>query len=392
MQQTVNFLRGSVEVDIEGAFPERFLNICAQNGIEFWGLRRLDGTRLRARVHRSGWRKMPPFALRAQCRVSAVKQRGVPAFLRRYRRRHGFILGFLLTVGVLYGLSQFVWEFEVTGNELVSGETILRHLADIGVKPGIYGPSIDIAAIKNEMLLRIDELSWLTVNRNGSHATVEVRERIPKPDILPADQPCNIVAAKDGLILRVDTRTGEAQVKAGETVTKGQLIVSGVVDSKLVGARFLHAQADVYARTWYELQAKMPLRAAVKRYTGRSRTRRALVIAGYRINFSFLGFPSFENCDKIVKTTTLRLPFGVTLPVSLVAETYIEYERAAASVSKAAASEFLKASLTRRLNALLGEGEVLTSGVTVAEEGGALRASLTAECQEQIALTVPLPR
>ncbi|MDR3207313.1 MAG: sporulation protein YqfD [Oscillospiraceae bacterium] len=392
MQQTVNFLRGSVEVDIEGAFPERFLNICAQNGIEFWGLRRLDDTHLRVRVHPSGWRAMPPFALKAQCRVSLVKQRGVPFFLWRYRRRHGFILGFLLTLGVLYGLSQFVWEFEVVGNELVSSETILRHLAEIGVKPGIYGPSIDIATIKNEMMLHIDELSWLTVNRQGSLATVEVRERIPKPEILPADQPCNIVAAKDGLILRVDARTGSAQVKAGETVTKGQLIVSGVVDSNLVGTRFLHAQADVYARTWYDLSAKMPLRVAAKTYTGRSYTRRILIVAGYRMNFSILGFPSFEKCDKIVKTATLGLPFGATLPVSLVTETYTEYKPAAASISQASAAEALKASLTRRLSALLDEGEVLAADVTAVESNGVLLVSLKAECREQIALTIPLPK
>ena len=34
----VNALRGSVRLEVEGAFPERFLNLCAQRGILFWNV------------------------------------------------------------------------------------------------------------------------------------------------------------------------------------------------------------------------------------------------------------------------------------------------------------------------------------------------------------------
>ncbi len=391
MLGAINFLRGNVEIDIEGAFPERFLNICSQNGIEFWDLTRVDATHLRARVRPSGYRKIPPFQERAMCKVSPVKKRGVPFFLWRIRKRYVLILGFLLCLAALYGLSLFVWEFEVVGNELVSSDTILKNLRDIGVKPGIYGPSIDIATIKNEMLIRIDKLSWLTVNRNGSRATVEVRERVDKPDIVPAHEPCNIVAAKDGVLLRVDAKAGSARVLAGETVEKGQLLVSGIVDSNIVGARFLHAQADVYAITWYKLQAKMPLQVEGKKYTGRKGTKRTLILAGYRVNFSLLGFPSFESCDKLVKTTTLKLPFGVVLPISLVTEEYAEYTPVRQTMSREVGAAVLKASLGRRLHALLGEGDIMKVDMAAEEKGDALLVGLEAECREQIALPAPMP-
>ena len=49
MQKLINFLRGSVRLEVTGAFPERFLNLCAQAGIGFWELEWPDGTTLRLR-------------------------------------------------------------------------------------------------------------------------------------------------------------------------------------------------------------------------------------------------------------------------------------------------------------------------------------------------------
>ena len=38
MKRLINWLLGYVEVRAEGAFPERLLNLCAQNRLAFWGL------------------------------------------------------------------------------------------------------------------------------------------------------------------------------------------------------------------------------------------------------------------------------------------------------------------------------------------------------------------
>ena len=45
MKKLINWLLGYAEVRAEGAFPERFLNLCAQNGVAFWA----------ARSRQTGW-------------------------------------------------------------------------------------------------------------------------------------------------------------------------------------------------------------------------------------------------------------------------------------------------------------------------------------------------
>ncbi|MDR2671024.1 MAG: sporulation protein YqfD [Oscillospiraceae bacterium] len=391
MLGVVNYLRGQVEVEIEGTFPERFFNLCSQQGVAFWDLKRQDDTRLRARMHLSGYRRAQACAGQALCTLTLLGRRGAPVLWRRLKKRSMLLAGALAGVAALLFLSRFVWEFEVRGNRTVGADAILHHLAELGVKPGVYGPSVDIETVKNEMLLRIGELSWLTVNIRGSRAVVEVRERAPKPEIRALDVPCNVVAARDGVVTRMETLAGTPQVAPGQTVTRGQLLVSGVVDSRQVGARFLHARARVFARVWRDITAVTPLQTAEKQYTGRVSKQRTLVIAGYRTKISVLDFKFFEKCDKVIKTSTLRLPFGGALPVSLVTETAREYTTRTVPRDREAAATLLREALKRKLAAALGgEGAVLKAGFAETESAAALTVRLLAECEEQVAVQVPL--
>ena len=52
MKRLMNFLRGMADLRVTGLFPERLINLCAQNGVEFWGVEWLDEHTLRLTVRR----------------------------------------------------------------------------------------------------------------------------------------------------------------------------------------------------------------------------------------------------------------------------------------------------------------------------------------------------
>ncbi len=58
MLTIVNFLRGSVEVDIESVFPERSGHLCSQNDIPFWGLVWISPNQLRMKLERKHYRRL----------------------------------------------------------------------------------------------------------------------------------------------------------------------------------------------------------------------------------------------------------------------------------------------------------------------------------------------
>lgn len=78
MQKIINFFRGSVLYTVTGAFPERFLNLCAQNAVAFWGLEWLDDHTLRLCFARKDAKKARSLAEKVMCEAKAARRAGSP--------------------------------------------------------------------------------------------------------------------------------------------------------------------------------------------------------------------------------------------------------------------------------------------------------------------------
>jgi similar to stage IV sporulation protein len=260
----------------------------------------------------------------------------------------------------------------------------LQALREIGVTTGIRSASVDIEDVRNQMMLKLGELSWMSVNINGSHATVTVRERAKKPDIYPRGTPMNIIAEKAGLVTRIDTLYGSAQVFPGDTVRQGQLLVSGLIDSAQQGVRLVNAKAQVTARTWTEFNAVTPTGAVGKRYTGRAKTRYAIVFAGNRVNLHRNTSQPYAMYDKISETSILRISQSVVFPVALVRETYTEYEPVSYQMDESVAEDALRISLEEALRGSVSRGEIISERFSFRAETGMASAVLSAEGIERI--------
>ena len=141
LKRMVNALRGSVRLEVSGAFPERFLNLCAQRGIVFWNVEWLEATRLRLTVTRQGSGPARALGDKVLCTVVPAEQSGVPFFLGRFRRRYALLVGLALSLTAVCVLSQFVLTIEVEGNEAVSTAEILTELRREGPRAGGYPPA-----------------------------------------------------------------------------------------------------------------------------------------------------------------------------------------------------------------------------------------------------------
>ena len=202
-------------------------------------------------------------------------------------------LGLLLA---LYGYgSLFIWDFQVTGNDTVPTEKILRALEHNGVAIGTRSLSFDQEELRNHVLLELGDISWLSVNVKGCTAHVQVVERRRPPEIVDRSRPANVVAARDGLVTKLEALDGRALVAAGAVVTRGQLLISGVSDSHSDGVRFMRGSGRVYARTWYTLSVLVPLTTAEKTGEGETARRVALDVGKQRYSSSL--YPNMNrNC------------------------------------------------------------------------------------------------
>ncbi|MEG2214067.1 MAG: sporulation protein YqfD [Oscillospiraceae bacterium] len=391
MERATNLIRGCVRAEISGAFPGNFLNILAKNGVAFWDAQPMDAFTLRVSLRLGDWERAKKLAVRVQCAAELLGKKGAPVVKRRLRRRIALLLCAVLCVSALGVSSLFVWDIEIGGNEQLTKGEILRALEDCGVTVGAFWPNFSSELIRNEMTIRLPELSWLAVNVKGSRAEVIIRERRPKPVIIDNDTPVSVTARKTGIITKMNVLQGAPTVKPGQVVLEGETLISGSVDNLVGATRTVHAMAEVMAHTYYEMSATAELSEYKKTYTGAKHSRYALILGGTRINFYADSGNCGVYCDKIITERSFAVRDIFTLPVTLVRERFAEYTLTETQRDRAALRQDLEATLKKTLLLELGKnGKPISSTFVSEESGGVMTVTLRVECLENIAVETPL--
>lgn len=398
MRKLVNFLLGSVRILVTGPFPERFLNLCGEENLGFWDVKRGEAGQLRVTIGSLFLKRARVLAQKGGCQLECEGFMGFPAFFARFRRRYALLVGLGLSVAAACFLSQFILVVNVTGNQTVSDFVILTELEQLGFGVGSYGPSVDERALANQALLDLKELSYLNINIRGIYAEVEVRERTQAPEIEDWTTPADVVAATDGVVLDINLLAGQAAVSEGQAVLAGEVLISGTNtyesgdgSGTILSTRQEHAAGEVWAITRRELSACTPLAVTAKTATGGEKTRYSLRVLKHNIKFWQNGSIFDGRCDTIKTTSALTLPGGVTLPVSLTKWVFTQYETGEGTLDEEQAERFLQTTLEERLSGLIGEGGTVLSQKWSSEvEDGVLTVTLEASCTEDIARTLLL--
>lgn len=388
MYWLIRYFRGYVHLRITGAAPERCINLLSARNLRFWGLCREDALHYTLYIYRKDLASVRQCAMRCLADVRVLCLYGLRQRFGGLRKRPVLTGGLLIAVIATFLLQQFVWAVDVQGMKQLQAEEILRGLEEEGIRFGVWSADIDSQLTKHRMLNRLPQLSWLAVNRSGGILHVLVTERrIPKPE-QPAYKVANVVAARDGVLTEISVLEGMKLCSAGQTVTAGQLLVSGYEDYGLC-VRAVCANAEIYARTWHSGTVVTPDQAFVKCYTGREWTQRTLIIGRKRINLSGNSGIPLDDCDKMISEKRLPLPGGYELPVCLETATYREYRLTAHKADASEAEARLRQAWRRRIKQEITAGEIQTTSDSVLHTGGLYILHAESACNEMIARLVP---
>lgn len=397
MQKIVNYLRGTVTVEAQGPFLERYFNICANAGIGFWDVRQLGEDRVRFTLARWDRNRVLALGEKTLCRAEVVGEAGLLSFLSRFRRRYGMAVGVLLLLALLSVASRFVLVVEVEGNTTVPSSAILAQLQQHGFGVGSYGPNVDVRDLSNRVLLDMEELSFLTVNITGIRAQVIVRETEPAPEILDRSRATDIVADRDGVIVDVDAVSGRPVAEEGQAVLEGEVLISSMLINEsgdgsgtVLSTKQIMAQGEVWALTTRTLSAATPLQALGRAEEGEEQQGYGMDFLGRRLNFYGNSSNLDIGCDKIAILYPITLPGGLELPFGLWRTTWQSWSQTPLTVQPDSARQYLEGLLERRLDRILDGGQVLSLQWQTEEREGAVTVTLTAQCLEQIGRPVPL--
>lgn len=384
MEKLYDLARGTVRLEISGAEPERILNFCAQNGIEFWDTDPKTDFAMQITIHAADYPLVQSQNGKNGIELRLVAAKGGKNITASMKRRFVLYIGVGVCIVLLTISSLFVWRIDITGNDTISDGVILRALSECGLKNGVFWPALSSDEVRGDMLMKLPDIAWLSVNVHNSCVEVVIHERIAKPDIVNEAEYTDVKAAKSGYITKLSVLEGKALVSIGDTVSRGDTLISGTMDSETAADRQVHAMGSVQARTWYEINAQTPMYESVKTEKGHSKTSLSLVFGKNLIKFSTDSRNNSASCAKINKLRYAALGEAFTLPVGIIKQETTEFTLQKQRIDENAATQRLKQNLLSELKRRIGDGSVSQTSFSVSKTDELLTVTLRAECIENI--------
>ena len=161
------------------------------------------------------------------------------------------------------------------------------------------------------------------IELKGTNAIVKLVKADEKPEIVDKNEYCNIVSNKTGIITKINVQEGTANVKVGDTIKTGDILINGWMEGKFTGIRYVHARGEIEAKVWYTKNRKIPYNLTDTEYTGKEENKYRIKFGNFEINFS-KKYSKFKIYDTIETENKIRLFSDLYLPISIVKTTYKE--------------------------------------------------------------------
>lgn len=291
------YSKGVIIIEIQSLMPERFINLLWKNKIYVKNIKKLNITTMIMEINLSDYNKIEDIVKRTNTKVKIIKRRGIAFYMIKLRRRSTLAVGSIIFVAIIFYLSTFIWSIDIDSEHNLSPYEIRQQLFAWGIKPGTSKKSINVYEIEDKLIKSNDSIMWVRARIEGSSLKISAEERQSPPDIIPQDSPCNLVALKDGEVVRVYTSAGTAVVKKNDIVKKGQLLVKGEQGKEGLTYQ-VHAAGDVICKTFYEENKTVKISGTKKERTGNFVENNYINVAGRKIYLK-KSLNKYKSYDKI---------------------------------------------------------------------------------------------
>lgn len=367
LSRVQNIIKGYVCISIEGFYIEKIINICKKNCINLTNVKRKKTTLMYASIPVTEFKTVAKIVKKNNCRIKIEQKKGMPFLLHRYKKRKIFAISMICIVGLIIILSNFVWNIEVVGNEAISKEEILNITRECGLETGKLKSKINPNDIVEHIRLLRDDISWVGVKICGTNVRIEVVEADFAPKIINPEEYCSIVATKDCMIEKIYAQNGTLSVKEGDVVKKGTVLISGWLEGKYTGTRYVHATGKVLGKVWYSESSKVYFKQKVNNKTGKEEHKYSINLNKFKINL-YKRLSKFQIYDTIRTEKRLKISSNFYLPIEVIETTNYELREDDIEYTKEEAKKQAIDKARESLKAKIGENEGIVNEYISAEE------------------------
>ena len=252
-------------------------------------------------------------------------------------------------------MSNFIWSIQIETKNNLSPFEIRQQLNQIGIKPGLKKSDIKVYDIERKMENLNDQIMWIRTRIEGSTLKLVIEEKINPPAAEEVENSNEVVAKMDGEIERVYTYSGNAAVKPGDIVKKGDTLILGI-QGREGFEREVKPKGTVIANTFYEKDMEVQISGDKLTRSGNKTSEIYLNIFGKKIYLKKV-IDGYKYYDKIEENNGF---FNKTI--------YFEKKAEKVNVDKdeavAEASQKLEQSLSKTLS---NDTKIVDKKITIDE-------------------------
>lgn len=331
MLHWIQYIKGYVSIKVWGYSTERFLNLCGNHDILVWDIEN-HGDYYTMKVSVKGFFALKTLLKKTGTRASVLERYGLPFFVPRIKRRKIFVIGLVVCLLFWMLTTRFIWDIKITGNYSLTEDILMDYLNNQNVHTAMKKSDLQIEELERNLREEYDIITWASLKVDGTTLIIQIRENeMPEYDtfvgngqdgVFPDDDMRSgkdIVATKDGTIVYMITRKGVPQVALGDSVEKGQLLVSGAVpvyneDTTVRRYQYYEADADIMLSYDKAISVEKETAYEDKIYSGNEKKILLLGIKDKEWNLSF-GKIKYEDYDVSGEKKQVQLLDHLFLPV-----------------------------------------------------------------------------
>lgn len=373
MLHWIQYIKGYVTIKVWGYSTERLLNLCGNHDILVWNIVN-HGDYDTMNISVKGFFALKPLLKKTGTKASVLKRYGLPFFVSKMQRRKIFVIGLAGCMIFWILTSGYIWNIKIEGNYTLTEDVLMDYLAEQGVHAAMKKKQLQIEELEENLREEYDVITWTSVQVEGTTLLIYIKENeMPEYDQNSQQKKgegMDLIATRSGTVSYIITRSGVPQVAPGDSVEKGDILVSGAVpvyneDTTVRKYQFVESDADIVLRYSESVSVKRDILYEEKQYTGRQKNMPLIGIRDKEWNIG-LGRISYDTYDISEEKNQVKLLDHLYLPLFYGHRTVQEYEMVQRRYTEEEMKNIMQEEWTKIISTLEEKGvQIIEKNVTI---------------------------
>ena len=238
-------LKSRTKFKIKSLNQEKKLSSLAKL-VRLYNIDRIDKNLTSFEVEDENFKLTKKFLENNGIEILEVEGRGIGKYIKFLFSNWGIVLAGVLLAIVYIVQYQFVWGIEIDGTEILSSSEISSFVSE--AMPSQFKRAIDTKALEVKLKDNFERISAVSVAIIGQTLVVNISEAYIPDEMGDNFQP--IVSQYSGIITRIDLIQGTLNVKQGDIVREGDVLVEPYIIDTDGEKRAVKPEAKIEADIW----------------------------------------------------------------------------------------------------------------------------------------------